>query len=122
MMTLPGLALYYGGMVRVQHVLSVAMQSVSITCLVTFLWLCVGYSLCFAPVNATKGSPIIGDASRMWLLGLDQYSVHMLAPTIPESVFCVRQLTFAIITPALISGSFANRMKYRLGYRNPLCH
>eukprot|EP01041_Mallomonas_annulata_P000239 gene239-433_t len=116
MMTMPGLAIYYGGMVRVQNVLATAMQSLSITCMITFLWLCIGYSLCFAPVDKvlkyTRFSPI-GDASRMWLLGIDMYSSHkLLAPTIPESVFCTYQLTFAIITPALICGSFADRMKY----------
>eukprot|EP01041_Mallomonas_annulata_P012790 gene12790-26968_t len=112
LMTLPGLVLYYGGMVRAQNVLAVALQTVSITCLITFMWLSVGYSLSFAPVNATDSYPIIGDSSRMWLLGMDLNSYHSLAPTIPESVFCIRQLTFAIITPALISGSFAFRMRY----------
>eukprot|EP01041_Mallomonas_annulata_P012837 gene12837-27067_t len=112
LMTLPGLSLYYGGMVRAQNVLAVALQAVSIACLITFLWLCVGYSLCFTPVDKSDSHSIIGDSSRMWLLGMDLYSYHIMAPTIPESVFCIRQLTFAIITPALISGSFASRIRY----------
>ena len=113
LMTIPGLAIYYGGMVRVQNVLATAMQSLSITCLITFLWLCMGYSLSFAPTDfiPDKFSPI-GDASRFWLLGLDINSYNQLANTIPEAVYCTYQLTFAIITPALICGSFADRMKY----------
>ena len=113
LMTIPGLAIYYGGMVRVQNVLSTAMQSLSITCLITFLWLCVGYSISFAPVDLIRDHAFIGDSSRMWLQGLTVDSAHMLlASTIPESVYCTFQLTFAIITPALICGSFADRMKY----------
>jgi len=115
MMTVPGLAIYYGGMVRVQNVLATAMQSLSIACLITFLWLCFGYSLSFAPADIVfdedKFSPV-GDWSRMWLVGMEIDSVHQLAGSIPEAVFCTFQLTFAIITPALICGGFADRMKY----------
>jgi len=113
MMTIPGLALYYGGMVSVKNVLATAMQSLSITCLITFLWLCFGYSLCFGPVDfVPEHDSLIGDASRFWLLGMDLFSYHQLASTIPEAVFCTFQLTFAIITAALICGSFADRMRY----------
>jgi len=112
-MTLPGLALYYGGMVRSEFVLSTAMQSLSITCIITFAWLCVGYSLSFAPVSSADGDPFIGDATRMWLINMSPDTIHQLAPTIPESVFCIRQLTFAIVTPALMCGSFAYKMKFR---------
>lgn len=113
MMTIPGLSIYYGGMARTKNVLAIVMQCFSITCLVTFLWLCFGYSLAFGP--ADSGNPsmrVFGDTSRFWLVGLGPNTVHQLAPTIPESVYCVFQLTFAIITPALITGSFAERMKF----------
>lgn len=113
MMTVPGLALFYGGMAEKKNVLSTAMQSFSITCLVTFLWLCVGYSLAFAPVDRIRDKGgVIGDSSRMWLQGVDLFTVNQLAVTIPESVFIVFQMTFAIITPALVVGSFGDRVKY----------
>jgi len=112
-MTMPGLALFYAGMVRSKNVLAVIMQSFTITCLVTLLWLCWGYSLSFSPVEASDVKlPVFGDGDRLWLLGMNLDTVHQLAPTIPESVFCMYQLTFAIITTALITGSFADRMKY----------
>ena len=113
LMTIPGLALYFGGMVRSQIVMVAGMQGLTITCIISFLWLCVGYSLCFAPSSGRGGNGFIGDASRMWLMGLEKQSTHCLSPTIPESVFCVRQLMFAILTPALICGGFAHRMKYK---------
>jgi Amt family ammonium transporter len=113
LMTIPGLGLYYSGMVKVTNVLATVMQSFSITCLVTFLWLCFTYSLAFGNPDATKWtSPFIGDGERGWLLGIEPISTHRLAGSIPESVYCVFQLTFAIITAALICGSFADRMKY----------
>lgn len=120
-MTLPGLALFYSGMVRATNVLSTVMQIISIACLITVLWLWYGYSLSFAPASPAHGNvgltrrpstPIYGDGSRLWLRGMHIDSAHQLAPTIPESVFCMYQLTFAIITPAVICGSFADRMKY----------
>jgi len=113
-MTVPGLALYYGGMVKAQQVLHVALQTITITCVITFMWLAVGYSLCFAPVTGdlANNHSVIGDGSRLWLLGLTINSFHDLAPNIPETVFCIRELTFAIITPALMSGSFASRLKF----------
>lgn len=113
-MTMPGLALYYSGMVSSKNVLSTTMQIFSICCLITVEWFAFGYSLSFGPASTRHfaSSPIFGDGSRLWLRGMQLDSVHMLAPTIPESVYCAYQLTFAIITPALICGSFAERMKY----------
>src|SRR5215813_12655289 len=93
MMTVPGLALFYGGMVRKMNVLATVMQSFAITCLVTVIWIIVGFS-------------------RFFLAGMDMTAVNGLAGTIPESVFMMFQMTFAIITPALIAGSFADRMKF----------
>ena len=107
MMTIPGLALFYGGMVRKMNVLATTMQSFTICCLVTVLWVVIGYSLAFG-----EGGPYIGDFSKIMLRGLTADSTHSLAPTIPESVFLTFQMTFAIITPALITGAFADRMKF----------
>ena len=107
MMTIPGLALFYGGMVRKKNVLATVMQSFAVTCLVTILWMVLTYSLAF-----TSGSTVIGGMSRIFLKGLALDSVHDLAKTIPESVFMCFQMTFAIITPALIAGAFAERMKF----------
>lgn len=114
LMTTPGIMLYYSGLVRLQNVLSTAMQGYSIACLVTFLWLCFGYSLAFAPSNSTGSNPtpLFGDATRFWLNEMTGYSTHEVAPTIPESVFCAYHLAFAIITPSLICGAFADRMRY----------
>jgi len=113
MMTLPGLVLFYTGMLRTKNVLTTVMQIASICCLITFLWMAFGYSLALSPAEETKSSSILyGDGGRLWLTGMKQDSVHQLAPTIPEPVYCMYQLTFAIITPALICGSFADRMKY----------
>src|SRR6187455_3735424 len=107
MMTIPGLALFYGGMVRKKNVLATVMQSFAVTCLVTILWMVLTYSLAF-----TSGSTVIGGMSRVFMAGLALDSVHELAKTIPESVFMCFQMTFAIITPALIAGAFAERMKF----------
>jgi len=107
MMTIPGLALFYGGMVRKMNVLATIMQSFLVTCLVTVLWMIVGYSLAF-----TEGNPYFGGLSRFFLAGMGTTSTNGLAPTIPESVYMTFQMTFAIITPALIAGSFADRMKF----------
>eukprot|EP01039_Chlorochromonas_danica_P000638 gene636-693_t len=112
-MTLPGLFLFYGGMARTKNVLAIIMQVVSTACLITFLWLCFGYSLAFAPAHGNNPNAMIfGDRSRFWLYELTLDSTHQLAPTIPESVFCVYELTFAIITPCLMVGAFADRMKF----------
>ena len=104
MMTIPGLALFYGGMVRKRNVLATLMQSFSICCLVTVLWMVAGYSLAFAPGNAW-----IGGTDRVMLRGME---LGALTGTIPESIVMVFQMTFAIITPALITGAFADRMKF----------
>ena len=107
MMTIPGLALFYGGMVRKKNVLATVMQSFAITCLVTILWMIAGYSLAF-----TSGNGFIGGLSRVFLDGMGLDAANGLAPTIPESVYMTFQMTFAIITPALIAGAFADRMKF----------
>ena len=115
-MTMPGLAIYYSGMLREKNVLACAMQVFTIACIITFWWLVFGYSLSFSPVaavdNAYIGSPIYGNSQRLWLQGLSTYSYHQLAPKIPEALFCAYQLTFAIITAGLICGSYADRMKF----------
>ena len=113
MMTIPGLALFYGGMVRKKNVLATLMQSFAITCLVTVLWMVAGYSLAFTPGS----SPYLGGFDRLFLNGMffvngSKVAVSHLAQTIPESVFMMFQMTFAIITPALITGAFADRMKF----------
>src|SRR5437764_2205301 len=107
MMTIPGLALFDGGMVRKMNVLTTVMQSFAITCLVTVLWMIVGYSLAF-----TEGNPFFGGFSRVLLDGMTIDSINDLAKTIPESVYMCFQMTFAIITPALICGALADRMKF----------
>jgi len=117
LMTIPGLALFYGGMVRKKNVLATLMQSFSICALVTVLWMVVGYSLAF-----TNGNAYVGDFSRVLLNGfgtnwdkpftLAARTDFASASTIPESVFMMFQMTFAIITPALIAGAFADRMKF----------
>ena len=113
-MTLPGIMLFYSGMVRVNNVLATAMQGFSVCFLMCFLWMCFGYSLAFAPINSSGDSrfSVYGDASRFWLMGMELTSTHQLAPTIPESLFCMYELSFAVITPALICGAFADRMKF----------
>jgi Amt family ammonium transporter len=113
LMTIPGLALFYAGMVRKKNVLGTMAHSFATCCLVTVLWVVVGYSLAFMP-----GTQFIGSMDRLMLNGMDFFkdagkvSVHHVAPTIPESVFMMFQMTFAIITPALITGAFAERMKF----------
>jgi Amt family ammonium transporter len=112
MMTIPGLALFYGGMVRKKNVLATLMQSFAITCLVTVLWTVISYSLAFTPGSGAL-APYIGGLDRLFLGGMEVDSFNAdLAKTIPESVYMCFQMTFAIITPALICGSFADRMKF----------
>lgn len=112
-MTIPGLALFYGGMVRKKNVLATLMQSFAICSLVTVLWVIAGYSLAFMP-----GSEWLGGLSRFMLKGMlyqneaKKVMVHHAATNIPESVYMMFQMTFAIITPALIAGAFAERMKF----------
>lgn len=103
-MTLPGLALFYAGLVRVKNVLSVLMQCFAIACVVSLAWLIAGYSLAFGSGNA-----LIGDFSMFMLVGVTE---EALAGDIPLSLHAMYQMTFAIITPALIVGAFAERMKF----------
>jgi ammonium transporter, Amt family len=103
-MTLPGLALFYGGLVRSKNVLSVLMQCLVIACMASVLWVLFVYSLAFGP-----GGPFIGGLSKAFLSGVSE---DALSGTIPESVFVMFQMTFAIITPALIVGAFAERMRF----------
>ena len=108
LMTIPGLALFYAGMVRTKNVLSVMMQCFAITSLVTILWAVFAYSLAFTEGSQALNA-IIGGTSKFFLKGVD---ASALSGTIPESVFMAFQMTFAIITPALIVGAFAERMKF----------
>ncbi len=113
LMTLPGIALFYGGMVRKKSVINTMATVVAVAALVSLLWFMLGYSLAFTP-----GSGWLGGSSRFWFEGLDylkeagKVSVSHIAPNIPESVYAMFQLTFAIITPALIVGAFVERMKF----------
>jgi ammonium transporter, Amt family len=104
MMTVPGLALFYAGLVRKKNVLSTMMQSFACCCLVSLLWIFIGYSLAFS-----GDAPYLGTLDKAFLAGITKDS---LAGTIPELLFMVFQMTFAIITPALICGAFADRMKF----------
>ena len=103
-MALPGLALFYAGLVRSRNVLSVLIQCFSIAGVASIIWLTFGYSLAFG-----EGNGFIGDFSKVMLQGLER---ETLSGTIPESLFMMFQMTFAIITPALIIGAFAERMKF----------
>jgi ammonium transporter, Amt family len=114
MMSIPGLALFYGGMVRKKNVLATLMQTFAIVCVVTVTWWLIGYSWAFTP-----GSGFLGGFSRALFNGMtfmhdpvNKLSVSHLALTIPETVYAMFQLTFAAITPALIAGAFADRMKF----------
>jgi Amt family ammonium transporter len=123
-MTIPGLALFYGGMVRKMNVLAIIMQSFATCCLVSVLWTIVGYSLAFS-----EGSSFVGGFSKFLMKGV---GVGAISGTIPETVFMMFQATFAIITPALITGAFADRMKFSAMFLfigawsvliySPLCH
>ena len=106
-MTLPGLALFYGGLVRSKNVLSVLMQCFAITCVATIVWVFVGYSIAFGDGGAANA--FWGGLSRAFLSGMTR---EAMAGSIPETVFSMFQLTFAIITPALIVGGFAERMRF----------
>ncbi len=132
-MTIPGLALFYGGLVRVQNVLSVLMQCFALTGIITVLWIVIGYSLAFNTAGMEAGkitfNSFIGGLGTAFLSGV---GVGSLVGGIPETVFVVFQMTFAIITPALIAGAFAERMKFSamllfsvvwsLIVYAPLCH
>jgi Amt family ammonium transporter len=124
LMTVPGLALFYAGMVRKKNILATMMQSFTICCIVTIVWMVAGYSIAF-----TTGTAFMGDFSRVMLHGIADHivkgndsqafvlasgikGVADMATTIPETVYMMFQMTFAIITPALIAGAFADRMKF----------
>ncbi len=109
LMTIPGLGLFYGGMVRKKNVLATLAQSFAATALVSVLWMILGYSLAFKPNPNPALNQFIGDLSYLFLQPM---KVDSLSGTIPESVFMLFQMTFAIITPALIAGAFADRMKF----------
>ncbi|MBN9076375.1 MAG: ammonia channel protein [Rhizobiales bacterium 65-79] len=109
MMTIPGLALFYGGMVRKKNVLATVMQSFAVTCLVTLLWFILGYSLAFSDGGGMNA--YIGGLSKFMHNGIGVGTLWT-AGNIPEFVFSMFQMTFAIITPALIAGAFAERMKF----------
>jgi Amt family ammonium transporter len=108
-MNIPGLALFYAGMVRKKNVLATAVQAFAVAALVTVLWFAFGYSLAYTDGGALNG--VIGSLARAFGTGLAG-SVHALAKTVPENVFLMYQATFAIITPAIIAGAFAERMKF----------
>jgi Amt family ammonium transporter len=119
MMTIPGLALFYAGMVRKKNTLATLMQSFACTCIVTILWWVIGYSWAFTPGVGVLGG-FIGGSTRWLMNGMvfvhgetdNRLTVSHLALTIPETVYAMFQMTFAIITPALIAGAFADRMKF----------
>lgn len=107
-MTMPGIMLFYSGMLRTRNSLSIMAQTIAAIGVITIVWALVGYSLAFS-----KGTPWIGDLSRMWSAGLvsGKVSVHALAPTIPEAVFFLFQMAFAIITFAIVLGATAERLR-----------
>jgi Amt family ammonium transporter len=111
LMTIPGLALFYGGLVRSKNVLSTLMHSLFSAVIVSILWVVIGYSVAFGPATHPEGLSFCGGLSELWLEGRFE-SAKSLAPTIPPLLFVAYQLTFAIITPALISGAFAERMRF----------
>lgn len=111
MMTLPGLALFYGGMVRRKNVIATLAHSTAAFAIVTVLWFAVGYSLSFGSSGpATNG--FVGGLEAAWLNGVTPATAHGLAPSLPEFLWIAYQLTFAVITPALIAGAFAERIKF----------
>src|SRR4029077_8734090 len=111
MMTIPGLALFYGGMVRKKNVLATVMQSFAITCLVTVLWFMFGYSLALSDGGGMNA--YLGGFAKFFHRGITTSTLWLPGVSnIPEFVFSMFQMTFAIITPALICGAFAERMKF----------
>jgi len=112
MMTIPGLALFYGGMVRKKNVLATLAQSFGATCIITVLWMVVGYSVAFTANPDSAMNAYIGSFDQFMLGKMGVNAVSPLAATIPESVYMFFQMTFAIITPALIAGALADRMKF----------
>ena len=112
MMTIPGLALFYGGMVRKKNVLATVGQAFGATCIVTVLWMIIGYSIAFTTNDSESLNRWFGSFKYFFLKPMTIDAVSPLAGTIPESVYMCFQMTFAIITPALIAGSLADRMKF----------
>ncbi len=118
LMTLPGLALFYGGMVRRKNVIATITQSVGVSAVVTLAWFAIGYSLSFGTGQAMFGFPaeavnsVIGSTQAAFLNGVTIETAHSLAKGLPEFLWISYQLTFAIITPALVTGAFAERLKY----------
>src|SRR5580692_10090872 len=112
MMTIPGLGLFYAGMVRKKNVLATLAQSFGATCVITVLWMIIGYSIAFTANPNAGTNAFIGGFSYLFLVPMGLNSVSSLAGTIPESVYMFFQMTFAIITPALIAGALADRMKF----------
>ena len=107
-MTIPGLSLFYGGLVRVRNVLSVLMQCFALTALMSLLWFVAGYTLSFGSAGVEQG-PWVGDLGNLFLAGI---SIDGVNGSIPDALFVMFQMTFAIITPALIVGAFAERMRF----------
>lgn len=128
-MTIPGLSLFYAGLVRSKNVLSVLMQCFAITCLMSLLWFVVAYSLAFTANHNSSLNGFVGSFSKIFLGGISEAS---MSGNIPETVFCMFQMTFAIITPALVIGAFAERLKFSavllfsalwmLAVYTPVCH
>ena len=112
LMTIPGLALFYAGMVRKKNILATAAQSFGATCIITVLWMIVGYSVSFTTNADSSLNQFIGSFNQFMLFNMGLNSINPLAGTIPESVYMFFQMTFAIITPALIAGAIADRMKF----------
>jgi len=112
MMTIPGLGLFYAGMVRRKNMLATMAQSFGATCIITVLWMIVGYSAAFTTNPDAGVNAFIGGFGSLFLKAMTLNATNPLAPTIPESVYMFFQMTFAIITPALIAGSLADRMKF----------
>jgi Amt family ammonium transporter len=110
MMTIPGLALFYAGMVRKKNILATLAQSFAATALITVLWMIIGYSIAFT--DGGKNNALIGGVNYLLLGPMGLNATSSLAATIPESVYMFFQMTFAIITPALIAGALADRMKF----------
>jgi Amt family ammonium transporter len=112
MMTIPGLGLFYAGMVRKKNMLATMAQSFGATCIITVLWMIIGYSIAFTPNPDANLNQYIGGFAYLFLKPMGLNVASSLAPTIPESVYMFFQMTFAIITPALIAGAIADRMKF----------
>jgi Amt family ammonium transporter len=112
LMTIPGLALFYAGMVRKKNILATAAQSFGATAIITVLWMVIGYSVAFTTNADSNLNKFIGSFDQFMLFKMTLKSINPLAGTIPESVYMFFQMTFAIITPALIAGAIADRMKF----------